>query len=109
MYFATLENRNDKIAHSLLPSLYLINVSDWEFKGAKLIREYDNRTVNQAKDAEGLLYVTLVTKRSGEQRTGTVCADGFNKQAARLFCQNMSYQVEEGSWGTHEDYRYVLK
>ena len=109
MFFATLENRKNKIAHLLCRNLYLINVSDWEFKGAKLIREYDNRTVNQAEDAEGLLYVTLVTKQTGKERTGTVCADGFNKQAARLFCKNMSYQVEEGSWGTHEDFRYVPK
>ena len=74
-----------------------------------LCKEFDDRTVNQAEDAEGLLYVTLVTKRTGEERSGTVCADGFNKQAARLFCKNMSYTVEEGSWGTHEDYTYVPK
>ena len=70
------------------------------------MKQFDNRTVDQAED-EGLLYVTLVAKQTGEKRKGTVCADEFNMQATRLFCQYIGYQIEEGTWGTHQDYRYV--
>ena len=81
-------------------------LSDWEFKGATLIRQLDDGTVVQTGD-EGLLYVTLVTKQTREERRGTVCDDKFNTQAARLFCQNMGYEVEEGVLGSHPDYKYV--
>ena len=83
-----------------------IILSDWEFKEATLIRQLDNGTVVQTGD-EGLLYVTLVTKQTREERQGTVCDDMFNTQASRLFCQNMGYEVEEGVWGSHPDYKYV--
>ena len=83
-----------------------IILSDWEFKEATLIRQLDNGTVVQTGD-EGLLYVTLVTKQTREERRGTVCDDEFNTQAARLFCQNMGYEVEEGVWGSDPDYKYV--
>ena len=81
-------------------------LSDWEFKEATLMRQLDNGTVVQTGD-EGLLYVTLVTKQTREERRGTVCHDKFNMQAARLFCQNMGYEVEEGAWGSNPDYKYV--
>ena len=81
-------------------------LSDWEFKEAALIRQLDDGTVVQTGD-EGLLYVTLVIKQTREERRGTVCHDRFNTQAARLFCQNMGYEVEEGVWGSHPDYKYV--
>ena len=83
-------------------------LSDWEFKEATLIRQLNNGTVVQTGD-EGLLYVTLVTKQTREERRGTVCGDEFNTQAARLFCQNMGHVVEEGDWGSHLDYKYVSK
>ena len=70
------------------------------------MRQLDNGTVVQSGD-EGLLYVTLVTKQTREERRGTVCHDKFNTQAARLFCQNMGYEVEEGVWGSDPDYKYV--
>ena len=81
-------------------------LSDWEFKEATLIRQLDNGTVGQIGD-EGLLYVTVVNEKTREERRGTVCHDGFNTQAARLFCQNMGYEVEEGVWGSYPDYKYV--
>ena len=81
-------------------------LSDWEFKEATLMRQLDNGTVVQTGD-EGLLYVTLVTKQTREERRGTVCHDEFNTQAARLFCQNMGYEVEEEVWGSNPDYKYV--
>ena len=86
-----------------------IDISDWEFKKAMLIVEFDDKTVDQAEGPEGLLYITLVAKRNGEEteRNGTVCANGFNMRATRLFCEYMGYQVEEGSRGTHRDYKYV--
>ena len=83
-----------------------IILSDWEFKEATLIRQLDNGTLVQTGD-EGLLYVTLVTKETREERRGTVCDDEFNKQAARLFCQNMGYEVEEGVWGGNPVFKYV--
>ena len=79
-------------------------LSDWEFKEATLIRQLDNGNLFQTGD-EGLLYVTLLSRETGEERRGTVCLDKFNTQAARLFCQNMGYEVEEGVWGSH--YKYV--
>ena len=81
-------------------------LSDWEFKEATLMRQLDNGTVVQTGD-EGLLYVTLVNKQTREERQGTVCHDKFNTQAARLFCQNIGYEVEEGGWGSHFNYKYV--
>ena len=81
-------------------------LSDWEFKEAALIRQLDNGTVVQTGD-EGLLYVTFVNKQTREERRGTVCRHYFNTQAARLFCQNMGYEVEEGVWGSYPDYKYV--
>ena len=81
-------------------------LSDWEFKEATLMRQLDNGTVVQTGD-EGLLYVTLVTKQTREERRGTVCHDKFNTQAARLFCQNMGHEVEGGVLGSHPDYEYV--
>ena len=81
-------------------------LSDWEFKEATLIRQLDNGNLVQTGD-EGLLYVTLVSRETGEERRGTVCHDGFNTQAARLFCQKMGHEVEEGVWGSHPDYKYV--
>ena len=81
-------------------------LSDWEFKEATLMRQLDNGTVDQTGN-EGLLYVTLVNRQTREVRRGTVCDDKFNTQAARLFCQNMGYEVEEGVWGSHPDYKYV--
>ena len=83
-----------------------IILSDWEFKVATLIRQLDNGTVVQTED-EGLLSVTLFSKQTREERRGTVCHDKFNTQAARLFCQNMGYLVEEGVWGSHPNYKYV--
>ena len=82
--------------------------SDWEFKGATLIRQLDNGTLVQTGD-EGLLYIKLVSKQTREERRGTVCHDKFNTQAARLFCQNMGHEVEEGVWGSHPNYKYVSK
>ena len=82
--------------------------SDFEFKEATLIRQLDDGTVVQTED-EGLLFVTLVNKQTREERRGTVCDDNFNTQAVRLFCQNMGYDVEEGVWGSHPDYKYVSK
>ena len=81
-------------------------LSDWELKEATLLRQLDNGTVVQTGD-EGLLYVTLVTKQTREERQGTVCGDMFNTQAARLFCQNMGYEVEEGFWGRNPVFKYV--
>ena len=81
-------------------------LSDWEFKEATLIRQLDNGTVVQTGD-EGLLYVTLVTRQTREERRGTVCDDEFNTQAARLFCQNMGYEAEEGVWGKNPVFKYV--
>ena len=72
------------------------------------MRQLDNGTVVQTGN-EGLLYVTIINKRTREERRGKVCHDMFNAQAARLFCQNMGYEVEEGVWGTHSDYKYVSK
>ena len=72
------------------------------------MRQLNNGTVVQTGD-EGLLYVTLVTKQTRDEKRGTVCRDKFNTQAARLFCQNMGYEVEEGVWGSHSDYKYVSK
>ena len=70
------------------------------------MRQLYNGTVVQTGD-EGLLYVTLVSKQTREERRGTVCHDKFNTQAARLFCQNMGYEVEEGDWGNDPDYKYL--
>ena len=58
---------------------------------------------------EGLLYVTLVNKHTEEEKKGTVCDDRFNTRAARLFCQNMGYLVEEGVWGSNPTPKYVAK
>ena len=81
-------------------------ISDWEFKGATLIREFDNGTVVPNRD-EGLLFVTLISKQTGEERRGTVCDDGFKKQAAQLFCQSMGYHVEDPPWESRQNYKYV--
>ena len=70
------------------------------------MRQLDNGTVVQTGD-EGLLYVTLVTRQTREERRGTVCRDKFNRQAARLFCQNMGYEFEEGVWGRNPVFKYV--
>ena len=94
--------------YSLLLQAVITLFSDWEFKEAILIRQLDNGTVVQTGD-EGLLYVTLVNQQTREERRGTVCHNKFNTQAARLFCQNMGYEVEEGVWGSHPDYNYVSK
>ena len=83
-----------------------MTLSDWEIQEAFLIRQLDNGTVVQTGD-EGLLYVTLVNNQTREERQGTVCHDRFNTQAARLFCQNMGYVVEEGVWGSRPDHKYV--
>ena len=58
---------------------------------------------------EGLLYVTLISKQTGEERRGTVCDDGFNTQAARLFCQSMGYRNQEPLWGSHQNFKYISK
>ena len=63
------------------------------------------------KGNEGLLYVTLVDKHTAEEKSGTVCDNGytFNMRATRLFCQKMGYLVDEGAWGKHANFRYVLE
>ena len=83
-------------------------LSEWEFKEASLIKQLDNGTIVQTGD-EGLLYVTLVNNQTKEEIRGTVCHDQFNTYAARLFCENMGHEVEEGVWGSDPDYKYVSK
>ena len=78
-------------------------ISDWELTEANLIRQLSRyKTVYQNGDA-GLLYVTLISKQTGEERKGTVCDDGFNTQAARLFCRKMGYHSQEPLWGSHRN------
>ena len=90
-------------------NIYIVYISDWEFKEATLIRELDDGTV-VPNGEEGLLFVTLISKQTGEERRGTVCDDGFKKQAAQLFCRSMGYRVADSlslEWGIPLDYRYV--
>ena len=82
-------------------------LSDWEFKGATLVRQLENGTVAQTGD-EGLLYVTVAHKVTGEERRGTVCDDGFSRQTAVLFCQSMGYNVlNRVNWGSDRTDKYV--
>ena len=83
-------------------------ISEWEFKEATLVRQLENGTVALNGD-EGLLYVTLVSNKTGEERRGTVCDDHFNINAARLFCESMGYRVRNGVWGSHSSYKYGLQ
>ena len=77
------------------------------FKDAILVRQHDNGTVAPSGD-EGLLYVKIVNKQTGEKKRGTVCDYYyFNMQATRLFCQNMGYPVKEGVFGSQSSYEYV--
>ena len=76
-------------------------ISAWELTEATLIRQlFPYETIYPNGDG-GLLYVTLISKQTGEERRGTVCDDGFNTQAARLFCRKMGYRNREPLWGTH--------
>ena len=93
---------------SLLNQAVITIFSDWEWKKATLIRKFDIGTIVKTGD-EGLLYVTLVNNQTREERRGTVCHDKFNTQAARLFCQNMGYEVEEGVWGNRPYYKYLSR
>ena len=86
----------------------LVYISDWEFKDATLVRQLDNGTVASNGD-EGLLFVTLVSNKTGEERRGTVCRNDFNTNAARLFCQSMGYDVRDGVWGRRPSYKYVSR
>ena len=79
-----------------------MHISDWEIVGATLIRKINYRRIYPAGD-EGLLYVTFISKQTGEERKGTVCDDGFNTQAARLFCRKMGYRSQEPLWITNWD------
>ena len=90
-------------------------ISDWKLKKVALLRQLDNGTVAQVSGDEGLLYVTLVAKQTGEERSGTVCDDASshtnymlkNELAIRLSCQNMGYYVRDGLWESYPVYKYV--
>jgi hypothetical protein len=85
-----------------------MNVSDWEIKKSMLIRQLDNGTLIK-NGYEGLLYVKLTSKKTGETMRGTVCDHGFEKQAAKLFCRDMGYHAENGVWGSAPIYKYVAQ
>ena len=74
-----------------------ILLSDWELTEATLIRQLHRNTIYSNGDG-GLLYVTFISKQTGEERRGMVCDDGFNKQAARLFCRKMGYRSQQPTW-----------
>ena len=73
-----------------------------------MIRALGDGIVAQAGDEGlGLLYVTLVTEQTGEERRGTVCGPRFNVEETQLFCKNMGHHVEEGRWGKSTSYRHI--
>ena len=71
--------------------------SDWQYKEATLIQQLENGTVVE-NQKEGLLYVTLVTKQTEEEKRATVCDAEFDWSTANIFCQNMGYTY--GEWGS---------
>ena len=76
-----------------------------------MLRQLDNGTLSTG-GSEGLLYVTLVMHLTEGERmiSGTVCDDGFDKHAARIFCENIyGYHVNEPVWGSFPHYPYVSK
>ena len=76
--------------HQILRSQPHDTILDWKLKEATLVRQLEKGKLKVALNGdEGLLYVTLVSNKTGEERRGTVCDDEFNMHAARLFCESM--------------------
>ena len=74
--------------------LNISDISDWEFKEANLVRHYNGDLVPSGD--EGLLYVTIVNHKTGDEKSGTVCSTtSFNVHTAGVFCQHMGYNVKE--------------
>lgn len=64
------------------------------FDGASLIR---SDYVTEIKDAdEGILFINVVDRKSGEETGSAVCADEFNWWKANAFCNHLGYR--KGGW-----------
>ena len=79
-------------------------------KEATLLQKVENYDgIMKKGGVEGLLYVTIVHKQTGQKKTGTVCDNGaiFNMEATRIICKKMGHNVEYGVWGNKPWGKYV--